>query len=146
MIGTVDVKSTAIFFHAQMSKTYSAALTTIQFDSIRLNVGTALNRNTGIFLAPTPGKYYFTYSGISDSGVRVRVLLQMMKTGTTDWILVGEGFGDNTYKTFSMHATLELVKGDQVRLYLSEGRIHEAVSTYYFNYVGWLVEENELTV
>ncbi|XP_046448162.1 complement C1q-like protein 3 [Daphnia pulex] len=146
MIGTVDVKSTAIYFHAKMTNVYSAALTTIQFNPIKLNVGTALNPATGIFVAPTPGKYYFAFSGISDSGVKARVLLQMMKTGTADWILVGEGYGDTTFKTFSMHATLELVKGDQVRLYLSEGRIHDNVLHNYFNYVGWLVEENELTV
>ncbi|EFX82173.1 hypothetical protein DAPPUDRAFT_101617 [Daphnia pulex] len=146
MIGTVDVKSTAVYFFAQMTRIYSTALTTISFDSIKLNVGTALNTATGIFVAPTTGKYYFAFSGISDSGVKARVLMQTAKTGTTDWILVGEGYGDTTFKTFSIHATLELVKGDQVRLYLLEGRIHEAVSHNYFNYVGWLVEENELTV
>jgi hypothetical protein len=52
MIGTVDVKSTAIYFYAQMTMIYSAALTTVQFDSIKLNVGTALNPVTGIFVAP----------------------------------------------------------------------------------------------
>jgi hypothetical protein len=145
MIGTVDVKSTAIYFYAQMTMIYSAALTTVQFDSIKLNVGTALNPVTGIFVAPTPGKYYFAFSGMSDFSVPVRVVLQM-KTGTTDWTLVGEGYGDTTFKTFSMHATLELVKGDQVRLFLLEGGIHENVLHNYFNYVGWLVEENELTV
>ncbi|XP_046640992.1 caprin-2-like isoform X2 [Daphnia pulicaria] len=144
MIGTVNVKSAAVYFHAQMSKTYSAALTTVPFDSIKLNVGTALNPATGIFVAPTSGKYYFAYSGLSDAGVRARVRMQMANAGTTNWKLVGEGYGDPSYKTFSMHATLELVKGDQVRLYLSEGIIHEA--NLYFNYVGWLLEENELTV
>jgi hypothetical protein len=146
MIGTVNVKSAAVYFHAQMSKTYSAALTTVPFDSIKLNVGTALNPATGIFVAPTSGKYYFAYSGLSDAGVRARVRMQMANAGTTNWKLVGEGYGDPSYKTFSMHATLELVKGDQVRLYLSEGIIHEANLAYYFNYVGWLLEENELTV
>jgi hypothetical protein len=140
------VKSTAIYFHAQMTKTYSAALTTVQFDSIKLNVGTALNPATGIFIAPTPGKYYFAFSGMSDDRAIAIVDLEMMKTGTTDWIQVGEGFGDTTYKTFSVHATLQLVKGDQVRVYLLQGRIHEARLRYFFNYVGWLLEENELTV
>jgi hypothetical protein len=108
-------------------------------------VGTALNPETGIFVAPTPGKYYFTYSGISDSGVRVRVLLQMMKTGTTDWIRVAEAYGDTTFKTFSMHATLELVKGDQVRLYLTYGTIYENTQYLYTNYVGWQIEDTDLT-
>jgi hypothetical protein len=129
-----------------MTNVYSTALTTVQFDSIKLNVGTALNPATGIFVAPTPGKYYFGISGLSDRDVTARVVLQMMKTGTTDWTLVGEGYGDTTFKTFTIHATLELVKDDQVRLYLSEGRIHEANLRYYLNYVGWLLEENELTV
>jgi hypothetical protein len=108
-------------------------------------VGTALNPETGIFVAPTPGKYYFTNSGISDSGVRVRVLLQTAKTGTTDWILVGEGFGDFTFKISSIHATLQLVKGDQVRLYLTYGTIYENTQYLYTNYVGWQIEDTDLT-
>jgi hypothetical protein len=145
MIGTVDVKSTPIYFHAQMTKPY-LTLTTIQFDSIKLNVGTALDPATGIFVAPTSGKYYFAYSGLSDIGTRARVRMQMANAGTTTWTLVGEGYGDTTFKTFSMHATLELVKGDQVRLSLTEGRISDSVTRNHFNYVGWLLEENELTV
>jgi hypothetical protein len=145
MIGTVDVKSTAVYFHAQMTKIFST-LSTVQFDSIRLNLGTTLNPATGIFVAPTPGKYYFAYSGLSDNGVKTRVVMQTAKTGTSDWTLVGEACGDPTFKTFSMHATLELVKGDQIRLSLTEGRINDAVIRNHFNYVGWLLEENELTV
>jgi hypothetical protein len=108
-------------------------------------VGTTLNPETGIFVAPTPGKYYFTYSGISDNGVIARVLLQTAKTGTTDWILVGEGFGDTTFKNFSIHATLQLVKGDQVRLYLTYGTIYENTQYLYTNCVGWQIEDTDLT-
>jgi hypothetical protein len=108
-------------------------------------VGTALNPETGIFVAPTPGKYYFTNSGISDSGSTARVVLQMMKTRTAEWIQVGEGFGDFTFKIFSIHATLQLVKGDQVRLYLSYGTIYENTQYLYTNYVGWQIEDTDLT-
>jgi hypothetical protein len=145
MIGTVDVKSTPTYFHAQKTKIYSTAPTTIPFDSIKLNEGNALNPATGIFVAPTPGKYYFTYSGISAEGFYARVQLQTAKTGTADWIRVAEAYGDVTYKTFSIHAILQLAKGDQVRLYLHYGTIYENTQYIYTNYVGWLIEDTDLT-
>ena len=141
IIGIVDVKSTAVYFHAQLTSTYSSVNTGVVFGSIKLNLGNALNPETGVFVAPTPGKYYFAYSGISDNGVDVRVLLQV-KTVTGDWAGIGEGYGDLSYKTFSFHGTLQLLKDDQVRLFLTEGRIHESDTHIYTNYVGWLIEEN----
>ncbi len=43
-----------------------------------------------------------------------------------------------------MHATVELVKGNQVRLLLVEGSLHDN-ETNYTNYVGRLLEEDILS-
>jgi hypothetical protein len=145
LIGTVDVKSTAVYFHAQMSTPgYSTINTAVPLDLIKFNVGNAYSA-TGIFVAPTAGNYYFAFSGISDNNDIARVVLQV-KSGTGAWTNIGQAYGHRTYQTFSLQSTLQLLKDDQVRLYLTEGKIHDSNLHYYTNFDGWLIQEKELTV
>ncbi|EFX71099.1 hypothetical protein DAPPUDRAFT_256153 [Daphnia pulex] len=104
-----------------------------------INVGNPMNLPTGIFGAPRPGKYYFRYSGISESN-EGRVLLQM-KTETEDWFTIGQGYSATTFETFSLQSTLQLLKGDRIRMFLLRGSIHDNAA-HYTNFVGRLVEEN----
>lgn len=144
IIGVVDVKSMAVYFNAQMTKSYSTLDTGVPFDVINPNEGNALSAS-GEFTAPTPGKYYFAYSGIGDdSDTVVRVALEI-RTAGGDWTAIGEAFGQAPLNTFTLHSTLDLLKGDQVRLLLKEGVIFEEGASY-TNFVGWLIEENELPV
>ncbi|XP_046448031.1 uncharacterized protein LOC124196842 isoform X2 [Daphnia pulex] len=143
-IGIVDVKSAPVYFQAQRTSSYSTVDSVVPFDLIRLNDGKALDPS-GVFVAPAPGKYFFGFSGLSDNGALARVVLEV-KTATVDWSRVGEGYGDTTFKTFAFHATLELLKGDQVRLVLTEGAIHDSDLHFYTNFVGVLIAQNELTV
>jgi hypothetical protein len=145
LIGTVDVKSTPTYFYAQMTASYSTVNTAVPFGSAKVNVGNAFTASTGIFVAPTPGRYYFAYSGISGSTGALRVDLQL-KTGTANWALVGEANSNGGFQTCSLHSTLDLLKGDQVRLYLTSGTIYENTQYLYTNYVGWLIEDTDLTV
>jgi hypothetical protein len=138
MIGYVDVKTSPVYFYAQKTSNFWTLNTVIPFDFLRLNLGNAMNTN-GIFVAPIPGKYFFSYSGISDNSVVGRVELQM-KTATKDWFLVGQAFGSTTYQTYSLQSTLQLAKGDQIRLVLREGGIHDR-ELHYTNFVGQLLEE-----
>jgi hypothetical protein len=85
------------------------------------------------------------YSGISGSTGALRVDLQL-KTGTANWALVGEANSNGGFQTCSLHSTLDLLKGDQVRLYLTSGTIYENTQYLYTNYVGWLIEDTDLTV
>ena len=145
LIGTVDVKSTAVYFQAQMSTPgYSTIDTTVPLDLIKFNVGNAYSA-TGIFVAPTAGNYYFAFSGISDNNAIARVVLQV-KSGTGAWTSVGETYGHTNLQTFSLQSSLQLLKDDQVRLYLKEGKIHDSNLHYYTNFDGWLIQEKELTV
>jgi hypothetical protein len=145
LIGTVDVKSTVVYFHAQMSTPgYSTINTAVPLDLIKFNVGNAYSA-TGIFVVPTAGNYYFAFSGISANNAIARVLLQV-KSGTGAWTSVGETYGHTNLQTFTLQSTLQLLKDDQVRLYLSEGRIHDNSMRFYTNFDGWLIEEKELTV
>ena len=96
--------------------------------------------NSGIFVAPKPGKYFFSYSGISLTSALGRVDLQL-KTATADWVRIGESFGSLGVQTFSQQATLKLAGGDQIRLLLAEGGVYEDGRNY-THFVGQLLEED----
>lgn len=98
--------------------------------------------HSGIFVAPTPGKYYFAFSGICSSNTAARVQLQV-KTVTTGWERVATASGAEQYETFSVQSTLELAKGDQVRLYFVDGATYDD-GVHYTNFVGMLLEEDIL--
>jgi hypothetical protein len=89
---------------------------------------------TGIFTAPRPGKYFFGFSGVSNTNA-ARIDLQL------NGVKIGEGYSTANLDTFSHQATLELKEGDQLRLFLLAGAIHDS-HYLYTNFVGWLVEED----
>ncbi|EFX78659.1 C1q and tumor necrosis factor-related protein-like protein 3 isoform b, partial [Daphnia pulex] len=101
------------------------------FDSIKLNVGNAFDPYSGVFVAPTSGEYYFAFSGISGNSTLARVVLEVKNA---------------TFNTFPCHATLELLKDDQVRLSLTQGAIHDNDRHFYTNFAGFLISQNELLV
>jgi hypothetical protein len=111
----------------------------VPFDLLKLNVGNAMSV-TGIFVAPKSGKYFLLYSGISDHNVNARVELQV-KNATADWARIGQAYGHVTHQTFSLQSTLDLAKGDQIRLMLLEGKIHDN-EFHYTNFIGQLLEED----
>ncbi|EFX75552.1 hypothetical protein DAPPUDRAFT_107776 [Daphnia pulex] len=100
--------------------------------------GNAMN-TSGIFVAPTPDKYFFSYSGLSYFGVLARVVLQV-NTATANWVRIGQVFGNVGAQTFSLKANLELAKGDQIRLLLLEGGILDD-ENHYTNFVGQREED-----
>lgn len=140
MIGHVDVKATPVYFYAQKTKSFVTLNAVVPFELLRLNVGNAMNTN-GIFVAPTPGKYLFTSSGVSEYK-NVRVELQL-KTETVDWTKVTQGIGNGEFKTYSLKSTLQLAKGDQIRLIFLEGTLHDG-GNHYTSFVGQLLEEDLL--
>jgi hypothetical protein len=94
---------------------------------------------SGLFVAPISGKYFFAYSGLSEQNVEARVELQV-KTDTADWTKVGQALGSGSYQTFSLQATLDLAKGNQIRLLLVNGQIHDNEMRY-TSFVGHILEE-----
>ncbi len=91
-------------------------------------------------MAPKSGKYLFAYSGLSEGNLLARVEMQF-KTATVNWARIGQAFGHTGYQTFSLQSNLHLAKGDQVRLMLLEGAIHDN-ENHYTNFVGQLLEED----
>ncbi|KAI9563422.1 hypothetical protein GHT06_010885 [Daphnia sinensis] len=138
-IGFADVKSSPVYFHAQRIGNYGAANTAIPFNQIRLNVGGALNPATGVFLAPKSGRYIFLFSGLSwDSNAKVQL---QMKSATGDWSKIGEAHC-TPYNTFALQSSLELKKGDEIRIIHIHGVIHDRDGNNFSNFVGLLLEED----
>jgi hypothetical protein len=137
VIGFFDVKTSPVHFYAQKTLSYWNLNTVIPFELRRLNVGNAMSLS-GIFVAPKSGRYFFSFSGISDGNIFARVELQL-KTETVDWSKVGA-----LKQTYSLQSTLELAKGNQIRLMLLEGAIHDDKNRIYTHFVGQLLEEEIL--
>jgi hypothetical protein len=64
----------------------------------------------------------------------------MEKTGTEDWLKIGDAHC-TSFNTLSIQLTVQLAKGDQVRIFLLQGTTHDDGNNF-TNYVGWLVEED----
>jgi hypothetical protein len=100
-----------------------------------------MNPLTGIFIAPRPGKYFFGFSGIANTiqGTHAaRVDLQL------NGVRIAQGYSYTTLDTFAHQSTLELKKGDQIRLFLVVGAIVDATGYQHTTFVGWLVEEDDV--
>nr|CAH0100531.1 unnamed protein product [Daphnia galeata] len=138
VIGFFDVKTLPVYFHAQKNKSHTTGNTAVPFEILRLNVGNAMN-TSGVFVVPKSGKYFFAYSGLSEGGIHARVDLQV-KTDAADWTKVGQAYGQAGYNTFSLQATLDLAKGNQIRLLLAEGQLHDNDNRY-TSFVGQLLDE-----
>lgn len=89
LIGIVDVKSTQVYFYAQMSSPgyYSTTNTAIPFDVIKFNVGVAYSA-TGVFVASTSGNILFCGDGFFSLLRKPNWLGQTKTAGTTNWISV----------------------------------------------------------
>ena len=69
-----------------------------------------------------------------------------MKNATSDWIKIGQAYGQPTFETLTIQSTLQLVKGDQIRLLNRDGSgLHDqndVAAGLWTHFVGFLLEED----
>ena len=136
LIGSLDVKSSQVFFYTQASAKYDVAKTCIPFKNVKHNVGGGITRS-GIFKAPISGTYFFSFNGLNHNNTsEAEVVLNINGVGMSRSIA-----SPNTasYETMALDATLNLTEGDTVEVYLQNGRLADKS---YNSFSGFLLEED----
>jgi C1q-related factor len=140
MIGSVNVKSTPVYFHVQRNSTFSSPNqnVTIPFNIEVTNVGNAMDLTSGIFTAPKTGTYFFAFSGIISDGDQLYVSLMLngyQIASTTSY---------SPYRfslSINIVSTLKLEADDEVSLSLSGYYLFEEADKRYTQFTGILLQE-----
>ena len=130
-------RPTPVYFYVQKNSSHDTQ-GTIPFEVAVVNMGDALDLKTGMFTAPVPGVYFFSFDGYSNS-YEGRVHLQ--KNGVT----VGQSYDyDHNYYSQQLHLTsiLQLVAGDKIQVNLRSGQIYEDGNGHYTHFVGMLLNDD----
>jgi len=139
LIGYNDVKTSAgVYFSVKRKTTYIIKNTVLPYDDADVNVGGAMNIATGVFTAPTSGRYYFSFHGLNCDAKNVWVRLRLNGNGTSIAAAISK------YDSLSTSTYLNLKIGDQVDTYLADGQICDATefNQRYTVFSGMLLEQD----
>ena len=145
-IGFEDIISSPTYFYVQKSlNDFNQINTPIPFEVERLNVGGAMNLQTGKFTAPRTGKYFFSLSGIGLFPASYQSMgLHLVKNDSR----IANAQSDTSspggqYETFSLQSTLQLQVGEQIWVEIggisAGARLH---GDSYTHFTGWLLQED----
>jgi hypothetical protein len=121
-IGYNGVKSAPVYFHARRTEKFNTT-GLINFTSILLNVGNAMDGASGIFTAPRSGIYFFSFTGhvlfpasdrVSSEILFARNGGEFERTSITE-----TNTGADHWSVLTLQATQNLISGDTVGLILS---------------------------
>lgn len=144
-VGFVSIESLpgGVHFYVQRKSNFEDNGATITFEVQRLNAGGGMNLQTGIFTAPVPGIYFFSFIGIKDysslNPIEMTLRLNKAKVGMA---VATTGLGSFS---ISIHATLKLKAGDRVYLVKEMGNKLTDDSRHLSHFSGHLLQE-ELVV
>jgi hypothetical protein len=149
-IGYADVKSAPVHFYVTRNSSFSTTGTPIPFDLARVNEGNAMDLTSGIFTAPRPGIYFFSFTGMaafpSSSSSYVALGVSLFLNG----VKIGTGrveeanTVDNQWSPLTLQLTLNLKKNDQVlvQIYtMSTGVKLLDDSLHFTHFTGFMLEE-----
>lgn len=123
-----------IAFHATLTHHLTLGpLQTVVFDHVITNNGNGYSSHSGLFTAPRDGTYYFTTSFLSRSG---SAHLQIMRNAEA--IGGAAGYPSNG-STGSMSATVNLKKGDAVKIRHWKGSSNQHLYGKYPMFTGFLL-------
>ena len=142
LVGYADIKTNPVFFHVMIKKRFSSPGKKIPFDNVVLNIGEAMNNETGIFTAQKSGKYSFTFNGFKDTLVgELCVVLKLNdKTDLASSYVGNTNDRASPLAPITLHAIVSLKAKDKVSLYLKDGSI--SGSTHGNNFSGFLIQQD----
>lgn len=129
-----------VYFYVQRNKPFATPNAVINFNEERLNIGQAMNINSGVFTAPRKGTYHFAFIGMKDSSA-IDLNIQLI---LNEGILVGTASsGDRSgFYTFGLKATLKLDEKDRISLKKIGHGVLRDDSNHYTHFTGKLLEED----
>nr|CAH0101839.1 unnamed protein product [Daphnia galeata] len=149
-IGYNDVKSAPVHFYVQRNRQFSTYQTPIPFDLAVVNEGNAMNLTSGIFTAPRPGIYFFSFTGLAyfpASSSRVALGVSLYLNGGqigTGWVEESNNVAGQQ-SPLTLQSTMNLKSGDQVWVAINwqaTGAYLGDNSAYHWtHFTGWMLEE-----
>jgi hypothetical protein len=147
------VKSVPVHFYVQRNSEFKTTKTPIPFQLARVNEGNAMNLTSGIFTAPLPGIYFFSFTGLArfpTSSSRVELRVGLYLNGGE--IGRGEAEDGNTVANqfvsdqLTLQSTLNLKSGDQVwveisYISISGAYLYDYSPTRYTHFTGFMLQE-----
>jgi len=103
-----------------------------------------MNLATGVFTAPRPGTYFFTFTALHADDrdflktFVIEIQLNGVAMGTARNYISGSSSDDIPA---TLHSTLKLQANDQIRLYLRDGVLTEYNGNHDTHFTGMLLEE-----
>nr|CAH0101326.1 unnamed protein product [Daphnia galeata] len=150
-IGYVDVKSAPVYFYVQRNSNYNTLGTPIPFDLARVNEGNAMDLTTGIFTAPRPGIYFFSFTGHaefpkSSSKVHLAVILYLNGGRIGTGYVTESNTVANQNSPLTVQSTLKLKKFDKVWVIIDDWEIlGQSLSdnrNHHTHFTGFMLEED----
>ncbi|EFX77489.1 C1q and tumor necrosis factor-related protein-like protein 2 [Daphnia pulex] len=135
-IGYADVKSAPVHFYVQRNYTFYNESTPIPFDLAMVNEGNAMDLTSGIFTAPRPGIYFFSFAGTA------RLLSSASNPIGASFVSQNNDPVDQ-YNPVTLQSTLNLKKGDQVWVeiwYTGSSSLHDD-SSHHTHFTGFMLGE-----
>ncbi len=143
----MDVKSAPVYFYAYKIYRFNTTGRPIEFENTQLNIGNAMDVESGIFTAPRSGIYFFAFTGQVGASDRVDIAIIILKNGVevgrtsiteTNTITFDE------WRLVTLQTTQNLKLGDEVYLmivYISPGTYLNSQGSVLTFFTGFLLEE-----
>ena len=107
-----------------------------------MNIGGAMNLQTGIFTVPVNGRYHFSFTACSSTNGQNYVLLRVNGGISFSDSHIGISETRTVFNNLPIVATLNLKKEDTVGTYLGAGSIVDNTNYHWTQFSGILLDED----
>lgn len=137
----MGVKTKIVHFYVQRNTSFSTN-SIIPFELERLNVGGAIDLETGVFTAPVDGIYHFEFSGVKHKSANYFYVFLQLNGDNVGFAMTHQFTG--SYDSVSLTASFRLKTKDLVNMYSYGASVLFDDGNQQTHFTGWLAEEDLL--